>query len=243
MIFLIFFDVIFLASLMNFWYHGKCFLTSFFTMRCLKNTPESIQEAVKVLKAGGVIAHPADTCFGLAADFRNPEALKKLQKIKGRDGEKPMSVMLPAYMKPELEKYVQLDDFADFVVKTLLPGPVTIVLPKGPEVPDDYFPDTDLLGVRIPYDIQTDELLMKFRGPLVTTSANLSNEPVCSTCDEVVEAFKDKEDKPNLIIKGSIRNHCMPSTVIQVEDETIKILREGPITAKQLENLLGIKIN
>ena len=70
-------------------------------MKCVPYTKETLKQAIQILKDGGVIAHPADTCFGLAADLKNPDALKHLQEIKGRDMGKPMSIMLPAFMKPE----------------------------------------------------------------------------------------------------------------------------------------------
>ena len=81
-------------------------------MKMLKSSPQGIAEAVQILRAGGVIAHPADTCFGLAADLMSEPALRKLQAIKGREAIKPMSIMLPAFMKDALGDYARLDDFA-----------------------------------------------------------------------------------------------------------------------------------
>ncbi len=210
-------------------------------MECVDFNPESLKKAVKILKNGCIIAHPADTCFGLAADFKNPDALKRLQEIKGRNSDKPMSIMIPVFMKPEINKYAELDEFANFVCKKLLPGPVTILLPKGPEIPDYFFPNSPYIGLRIPYDIMTEDILMAFKGPLITTSANLSDEPLCSTCKEVQEIFKYKQNKPDLIFLEAIHNVCKPSTVILIEDGKIKITREGPIKKDQLEGILGIE--
>ena len=211
-------------------------------MKCLDNTTENLAEAVHILKNGGVIAHPADTCFGLAADLMNPESLKRLQEIKGRDKGKPMSIMFPSYMKPLLGEYVQCNDFAHFVCDKLLPGPVTIVLPKGHKVPDYFFPEVDTVGIRIPYDPPTDKLLLKFQGPIITTSANLSNEPACSNCEEVFKIFENSEYQPDLILRGPIKGVCMPSTVIKLEYDKVQILRKGPIGKEQLESLLGMDV-
>lgn len=209
------------------------------TLRPIKGTMSKI---VSLLKDGGVIAHPADTCFGLAADLMNENAVKKLQQIKGRDAGKPMSIMLPAYMKAEIGNYAKLNDFSKMVCDALLPGPVTIILPKGPKIPKYYFPEVDTVGIRIPYHLFTEDLLTQFRGPLVTTSANLSSEPVCCNQQEIREAFAKSKFKPDLLIEGDIQHDCMPSTVIKVERKEITILREGPLNKEELEAILGVTI-
>lgn len=211
-------------------------------MKCIKNSGTNIQKAASVLAKGGVIAHPADTCYGLAGDLMNKGALEKLQSIKGRDSGKPMSIMLPAYMKPKLAEYAVLSEFAEIVCEKLFPGPVTIVLPKGPKIPDYFFPEMPTVGIRIPYDAKANDLLMKFRGPLITTSANLSDQPVCCNCRDVLAIFEGREQQPDLFLDGEIRGSCLPSTVISVNNKKVTILRKGPLEKEQLEAILGISI-
>lgn len=211
-------------------------------MKILRPDAGHMPEVIALLKKGGVIAHAADTCFGLAADLMNEEALKKIQKIKGRDAKKPMSIMLPAYMKPSLSDYALLDDFAEGVCDKLLPGPVTIVLPKGPKIPAYYFPETDSIGIRILYDMFTEDLLTCFHGPLITTSANRSGKPPCCKHEEVAQIFRDKKYQPDLLVEGKIKHDCKPSTVIEVKNGKIRILREGPLKKEELEAILGIHI-
>ncbi len=203
---------------------------------------KSLKQAVGVLKQGGVIAHPADTCFGLAADFTNEKALKKVQAIKGRDGKKPMSIMLPAAFSDRLETYARLNVFTRKICEKLLPGPVTILLPKGPAIPKWYFPETDLIGIRIPYDQFTQDLLNAFRGPLLTTSANTSGCSICHTDIEVMECFKKSKIKPDLILTGALPKTSLASTVILPEKKSIRIIRQGPVNAKELEGILGIQV-
>lgn len=200
------------------------------------------KELIGLLKMGGIIAHPADTCFGLAGDLMNEKALQKLQVIKGREAQKPMSIMLPLTLKTELSDYVRLDDFSSMVCDRLLPGPVTIVLPKGPKIPSFFFPETDSIGIRIPDDLQTQEILKEFNGPLITTSANLSGQPPCSSDEEVRKMFEGEKAQPDLIIEGVIAHDCLPSTVIKVEDGKVTILREGPIKISVLEKILQTKL-
>ena len=211
-------------------------------MKTLENNPENIKRAVEILRQGGVVAHPADTCYGLVGDLMNEAALKKLQKIKGRDAQKPMSIMLPAYMKPQLRDFVSLTDFSEMVCKKLLPGPITIVLPKGSKIPNYFFHEIKTVGIRIPYDILTDDLLTKFRGPLITTSANLSDQPVSCQTQEVMTAFEGVKSQPDLVLAGTTQGLCMPSTVISLENNKVSILREGPLKKEQLEAILGVSI-
>lgn len=211
-------------------------------MKCLEYNSKNILKAVEILKSGGVIAHPADTCYGLAADLMNEDALKKLQRIKGRDSLKPMSIMLPAYMKPQINDYAMLNEFADMVCEKLLPGPVTIVVPKGPKIPNYFFPEISTIGIRIPYDTGTNDLLMKFRGPIITTSANLSDQPVCATCRDVLAIFEHQKQKPELFLDGDVHGSCLPSTVISLNDDKVSILRVGPLEKEQMEAILGINI-
>jgi len=211
-------------------------------MKILSLNPNTLKEVVAVLKQGGVIAHPADTCFGLAGDLMNPEALKKIQAIKGRADSKPMSVMISVPEQMKMKRYVKLDEFSSFITLKLFPGAVTIVLPKGPAIPAHYFPETDMIGLRVPLHDLTQDLLRAFGGPLITTSANRSGEPLCFTHEEVEAAFRKQSHQPDLILEGDVHNRKSASTVLTVEKDHVRILRPGPITASQLEIILGVPV-
>ena len=211
-------------------------------MKILPITKEAIKEAVKILKNGGVIAHPADTCYGLAGDFMDDKILRRIQRIKGRDALKPMSIMFHVIQKESLEDYIKIDHFSQKIIDKLLPGPITLIMPKGPKIPKWYFPETNLIGIRIPYEDYTQDILMKFGGPLITTSANLSGEVICNDSECVIDQFAKNKEKPDLILEGAVKN-CLPSTVLVVQNKSVKILREGPMTKNQLEKILGINVN
>ena len=210
-----------------------------------------INQAAKLLKSGAVLAHPADTCFGLTGDLMNPDVLKKIQKIKGRDAKKPMSIFLGAGSyelgavscelgavsndsklqapSSKLLGYALLSDFTKQICDQYFPGPITIVLPKGPKIPEWYFPETEWIGIRMVDDENVSPLLNTFGGPLITTSANFSGEPACYSVEEVEAAFEFREAKPDAILVGDIVEKKQPSTVIKIEDDRIEVLREGPV--------------
>jgi len=200
---------------------------------------QDINQAVGILQNFCVLAHPADTCYGLAVDLNSKEALKKLQKIKGRDRAKPMSIMLSQSMKSDLEEYVILDDFSRKVCERLFPGPVTIVLPKGPKIPVYFFSELDTVGIRIPDDLFTNDFIEQFGGPVVTTSANLSGQPSCHTDMEVISVFEGRDAKPEAILKGEIPDKKLPSTVLTIKNDEIEILREGPLKKSDIDELLN----
>lgn len=212
-------------------------------MKLVSFNQESLRQSVETLKQGGIVAHPADTCYGLVADLMNKAALESLQKIKKRDKNKPMSIMLPVFMKSEINQYANLDDFSEFVCNELLPGPVTLILPRGQKIPDFYFPKSPYVGLRIPYDMETQDILINFGGPLITTSANISDGNPFGTGKETKEIFENETNKPDLIFNGVIKNNCMPSTVILVNKNNVKIMRKGPMTKDQLEDILGVKVS
>jgi len=211
-------------------------------MKVLPFTTDTLKYAVSILKKGGVIAHPADTCFGLTADISSIKAFKKIQDVKGRDYKKPMSIMISVVDQLKMKEYVQMDDFSSFVADRLFPGAVTLVMPKGQKIPEHYFPDLQTVGLRVPLHNLTQDMLTAFKGPLITTSANPSCESLCFSHEEVIESFKNSEVKPDLIFEGRISHNELASTVISIKDDKIRILRKGPVTKSQLESILGFKV-
>lgn len=211
-------------------------------MKIVPFNQNSLMSAVAILRRGGVIAHPADTCFGLAGDLRNPKALEKIQAIKGRGPTKPMSIMVAVPEQLNIDRYAILDDFSCFVANKLFPSPVTLVLPKGPAIPDFYFPETDKIGLRIPLHSLTQDILSAFKRPLITTSANPSGQPICFDHQTLVKLFKDQTVQPDLVIEGKSIEHTLASTVIQIEKNHVRIVRQGPLTATHLSAILGVEV-
>lgn len=203
-------------------------------------TPEGIHEAIAVLKKGGVVGYPADTCFGLTACMDNPKAIEKLIAIKGRDDLKPMSVMFGNVN--ELNHYVLIDELNLSVLESLFPGPYTVILTKGPKTPSFYFPESKTLGVRIPNHALSLELIEGVGKPLITTSANRSGGALTYTTDDAAKAFDDAATLPDLMFEGTIDEPDGASTVLEVKDGKAIILREGRVRREELGKRLGMPV-
>ncbi|HTL39810.1 MAG TPA: L-threonylcarbamoyladenylate synthase [Methylomirabilota bacterium] len=197
-----------------------------------------INEAVKILQAGGIVVYPTDTAYGLAVDATNATAVKKLYRLKGRDFKNPIHVIPPT--KDWIEKLVVLSKPAKKLIDELMPGPLTIVLPlkaKGRSW-QLLSSGTRTLGIRRPkYKLALD-LAMLLGKPITTTSANLSGQPTCYSSPEVQKQFENSKVKPDYYLDGGKLKKTKPSTVVLVSDR-VKILREGPISLKQIKNVLS----
>lgn len=142
--------------------------------------------AVQVLRAGGVVMHPTETCYGLAVDIFNEGALKRLYALKGRDFNKPVSMMVRDL--EDAKKYVEFNEVALQLAKKFWPGPLTLVLPRKKSLPEFFNSGMNLgaqkvggqafvaqtVGVRCPDSAVSQALIKAYGGPLSTTSANVS---------------------------------------------------------------------
>jgi L-threonylcarbamoyladenylate synthase len=197
-------------------------------MRILKANDESLKEAVKVLKSGGVIIYPTDTLYGLGVDATSNKAKKKIYKIKGRDFRKPFS-MCVADLK-HAKNFVEFDNFSSRLAKKFLPGPLTLVLSQKKEI--KYVSQKGKIAVRIPDNSFILKLLKKFGKPITATSANLSGEKDPIKLSDINDKVKSQCD---LIIDGGKCKFKKPSTVFDAESK--KILREGAISKSKLARL------
>lgn len=162
---------------------------------------ETINEALAVLKAGGVILYPTDTVWGLGCDATNPEAVSKIYEIKRRSEAK--SLVLLACDMDMVAKYVkQIPSMAIDLVE-VNDTPMTIIYPQAQYLAQNAVAEDGSVGIRIPY-VEEDcvegpalfckELVRKLRHPLVSTSANISGEPTPKRFSEISEEIKSAVD-------------------------------------------------
>jgi tRNA threonylcarbamoyl adenosine modification protein (Sua5/YciO/YrdC/YwlC family) len=180
-----------------------------------------IERAVDVLRQGGVIIYPTDTIYGIGCDITSKSAIERVQRIKGRDSKKPMSFIC-ADLK-DVSRYARVSNYAHRMLKQCLPGAYTFVLPATRETPRLLTTRQKTVGLRIP-DHPVPLALVKALGePILSTSANFSDQDVITEPWELEEKMGHLVD---LILDcGSLP--VQPSSVISLIDDRAEVLREG----------------
>lgn len=144
----------------------------------------AVDEAVKVLKAGGLILYPTDTVWGIGCDATNEEAVQRIYTLKQSENKHSMLVLCAS--ADEIVRYVNRAPGIAFEVLEMATSPLTLILPGAVGVAKNLIPDEGTLGVRVPDHAFCQLLLRKLGRPLVSTSANLSGEKTPRTLSEIV---------------------------------------------------------
>lgn len=187
---------------------------------------EKIKRAAEVIKKGGIVAFPTETVYGLAADFLNKQAVNRIFEVKKRPKDKPLTLQIQDITYLE-ELACDISAFAYQLMSKFWPGPLTLVL-KAKE--------GGTVGVRIPDNKIAQCLIKESQTPLVAPSANLSGEPAAKIAEEVLQAF---DGLIEMIIDGSKVELGIASTVVDLSVSPYRILREGAISQKDIQNAQG----
>jgi L-threonylcarbamoyladenylate synthase len=185
----------------------------------------------KVLDANGVIGHPTDTVYGLAANVNSEKAVKKIYDLKNRDNDKPLSMMVKDIAMIESITGF-LSPFMTYILSKYLPGALTVIIPIHKDISFPYFKDRKTIGFRIPMHNFCLELLQHLNYPITTTSANKSGLKNPELAMEVLSHFGKELD---LLIDGGKTKMSMPSTIIEFENDSIKYIREGSISFSEIQ--------
>ena len=190
-----------------------------------------MNEIISTIKNGKVVAFPTETVYGLGVKFGSVEALDLLMEAKNREYSKAITLMVANKQEIENNAYVSHD--AKKIISRFMPGMLTLVFKKKENVDSKMTNGKETIGIRIP-DNDFVLSLLKEAGPMLVTSANLSNHPNTTSTKEVLEQLDGRID---LIVDGETKD-SIASTVIDVSGKDIKILREGKITQKQIEEVI-----
>ena len=198
-----------------------------------------LQQAAELLRAGETVAFPTDTVFGLGANAQNDAAVQKIYQAKGRPSDKPLILLI--HDKAQLQQFVdEVSDVAVKLIETFWPGPLTLVLPlKQNTVSETVTRGMTTIGVRMPNHPVALKLLQLANVPIAAPSANLSGNPSPATAEEVAA---DLDGRIAAIVSGSVCSIGQASTIIDVSSTTPVILRQGLISAAQLEQILGVPV-
>ena len=198
-----------------------------------------LQQAAELLRAGETVAFPTDTVFGLGANAQNDTAVQKIYEAKGRPSDKPLILLI--HDKAQLQQFVdEVSDVAVKLIETFWPGPLTLVLPlKQNTVSETVTRGMTTIGVRMPNHPVALKLLQLTDVPIAAPSANLSGNPSPATAEEVVA---DLDGRIAAIVSGSVCSIGQASTIVDVSGTAPVILRQGLISAAQLEQTLGVPV-
>lgn len=193
-----------------------------------------INEAVQILRQGGLVAFPTETVYGLGADARNPEALIKIFKAKGRPIDHPVIVHIAD--SSQLEEWaVEISDTARLLVNRFWPGPLTLIFKKAPSVLDIVTGGQLTVGLRSPNHPLAIELLKNFGGGIAAPSANRFGRISPTTAQAVLEELQGAVD---LVIDGGPCEVGVESTIVDVSGEECVLLRPGMISVAEIEAVL-----
>ncbi|MFO7672884.1 MAG: L-threonylcarbamoyladenylate synthase [Lutibacter sp.] len=183
-----------------------------------------IDKVVKVLQKGGIIIYPTDTVYGLGCDITNTKAMEKVAQLKGLKLDKANFSFI-CYDLSNLSDYVkQIDTPAYKILKKALPGPYTFVLPSSTNLPK-AFKNKKTVGIRIPDNNIIRELVKKLGNPIVSTSIYDEDDLLEYTTDPEL-IFEKWGNKVDIVIDGGYGSN-IPSTVVDLSEGEITILREG----------------
>jgi tRNA threonylcarbamoyl adenosine modification protein (Sua5/YciO/YrdC/YwlC family) len=180
-----------------------------------------VRQVVEVLTSGGLIGYPTDTGYALGCDLYNLKGISKLYQIKRRPLSKPFSFIC-ADLK-NISEYAQVGNYAYKTMKRLLPGPFTFILEASRQVPKILQTKRHTVGIRVPDHPICLELVETLGHPIISTGANLPDQPPESDPYEIAEKFKGHLD---LVIDAGIIL-AAPSSIISLIDDVPEVIREG----------------
>lgn len=184
---------------------------------------EDIESAIEVLKKGGIILYPTDTVWGIGCDASNAEAVEKIYKLKERADSKSMLSLVGS--EAELERTVANVPETAWQLLDVAVNPLTIIYDKPVGLAENLLAEDGSAGIRVTSDPFCQALCRRMRGPIVSTSANISGEPTPANFKEIDQKIIKGVDYVVKYRRGDLQKH-KSSNIIKVTDkETIKVIR------------------
>lgn len=199
----------------------------------LKPTPEAIREAAAALRAGELVGIPTETVYGLGAHALDESAVRKIFAAKGRPADNPLIVHVAKL--EDAEPLCYISDTARALADRFCPGPLTIIMPRKPVVPNVVTANLETVAVRVPAHPVAQALLRESGLPVAAPSANTSGKPSPTTAQHV---YHDMNGKLPIILDGGESQVGLESTVITLAGDIPTVLRPGGITPEMLLEVL-----
>lgn len=197
-----------------------------------------VDQAAQLLRRGEIFALPTETVYGIAADARQGAAVRKIFEAKGRPQDNPLIVHVAGpEMLPGL--VAEIPERAQLLISAFCPGPLTIIMPRGPEVADECCAGLDTVGIRMPSHPVAREVIRRSGCAFAAPSANLSGRPSPTNAQDVLA---DMDGRLPLILDGGECAVGVESTVVSVVGPKPTLFRPGHITLEDLERALGEEV-
>ena len=200
--------------------------------------PYVIGKAARIIRAGGLVAFPTETVYGLGADALNAEAVMKIYAAKGRPSDNPLILHVSGVS--QAASLVEMNDTARKLAFKFWPGPLTLVLPAKPIIPPITRGGLITAAVRMPNNTPALELIHASRTPLAAPSANISGRPSPTDAESV---FHDMAGKIDMILDAGTTGIGIESTVIDVTNPfRVLLLRPGGLPREVIEDAIGMRL-
>ena len=196
---------------------------------------EQIRQAGDILKAGGLVAFPTETVYGLGGDALNPDSSKKIYAAKGRPSDNPLIVHICRW--EDIYRIAEpVTEEAKRLAEAFWPGPLTMILQKKDTVPKETTGGLDTVAIRFPSHPVARRLIEAAGGFVAAPSANASGRPSPTMAEYVAE---DMNGRIDMILDGGAVGIGLESTIVDVSGPEPIILRPGYVTQEMLEKVLG----
>lgn len=210
------------------------------TPQQLEQNPSLYDEVVDVLREDGLVCFPGHRQYSIAASLMSPDAVIALVQSKRRSGKAPSLVLIPdeSFLTQVVE---EIPEVAWELTRAFWPGPLTLVLAPSSELPGKVRKTLGVkkparIGVRVPGPGHQQELVRRFGGPLLISSANLSQKVGSSSASNVRKNFNHTVDV--MIDAGDVPEK-LPSTIVDLTTDPLQVTREGQIAASSVAEILG----
>lgn len=194
-----------------------------------------VQQAVEILRGGGLVAFPTETVYGLGADATNASAVERIYAVKGRPTTNPVIVHV-ADIERAKRYAADWPEAAQKLAERFWPGPLTLVLPKSPQIVEQVTAGLPTVGLRVPNHPLALSLLEAFDGAIGAPSANRSMRVSPTTADHVRDELGNDVE---LILDGGPCDVGIESTVLDLSSDKPCVLRPGMVTRAMIEEVIG----
>jgi L-threonylcarbamoyladenylate synthase len=195
-----------------------------------------IDAGANAIRAGGIVAIPTDTLYGLAVDPFNAAAIARLYRLKGREAERALP-LIAADLDQIAATLGMLPMLARLLAIHFWPGPLTLLMPAPGRLPPQVTGGTGRVGVRVPGHAVARALCAACGTPLTATSANRTGEPPTNHPDEVARLLGHGID---VLLDAGVTSGGPPSTIVDATDEVPRVIRQGAIPWEQIQACLGL---